>query len=203
MVMASVSGQTLDQLKLFHVHAESTVYRGANSIHMTPDGDQQGPAMAIVAGSALQDGIIELEVAGAPAAGAEQGARGFIGVAFRVPADVSHFEMFYLRPTNGRAEDQLRRNHSTQYVSEPEWPWERLRRESPGVYESYVDLEPGAWTPMKIVIEGKKARLYVHGAEQPCLMVNDLKLPSAQGAVALWVGPGTNGYFRNLRLTNR
>jgi hypothetical protein len=94
-----------------------------------------------------------------------------------------------------------RRNHSTQYVSEPEWPWDRLRKESPGVYESYVDLEAGAWTRYKIVVKGARAELYVHDAAQPCLIVKDLKLGDATGAIALWVGPGTDAYFANLKIT--
>ena len=53
----------------------------------------------------------------------------------------------------------------------------------------------------KIEVEGRKARLYVHGAEQPCLIVNDLKLDPRDGGVALWVGPGTEGYFSNLKIT--
>jgi len=64
-----------------------------------------------------------------------------------------------------------------------------------------VDLEPGAWTKVKIVLAGGKARLYVHGAEQPCLIVNDLKLLPAKGAIGLWAGPGSDGYFANLRTT--
>ena len=50
-------------------------------------------------------------------------------------------------------------------------------------------------------MEGRKARLYVHGAEQPCLIVNDLKIDPQAGGVALWVGPGTEGYFSNLKIT--
>jgi hypothetical protein len=49
-------------------------------------------------------------------------------------------------------------------------------------------------------VEGRKARLYVHGAEQPCLIVDDLKLEPREGGVALWVGPGTEGYFSNLKI---
>jgi hypothetical protein len=105
-----------------------------------------------------------------------------------------------LRPTNGRDEDQLRRNHSAQYVSEPDWPWHRLRKESPGVYESYVDLMPGEWTKVKVVVAGTDARLYVHGAEQPCLVVRDLKLGDSEGGLALWIGPGTEAHFANLRV---
>ena len=113
----------------------------------------------------------------------------------------SKLELFYIRPTNARADDQLRRNHSAQYESFPDWPWNRLRQEAPGVYESYTDLETGAWTRLKIAVAGVKAKLYVNGAAQPCLIVNDLKLAPASGAVALWVGPGTDGYFSNLRVT--
>jgi hypothetical protein len=43
--------------------------------------------------------------------------------------------------------------------------------------------------------------LYVHGAAEPCLIVNDLKLGDSSGAVALWIGPGTEGYFTGLAIT--
>jgi hypothetical protein len=57
-----------------------------------------------------------------------------------------------------------------------------------------------AWTKYKIEVQGRKARLYVHGAEQPSLVVNDMKLEPKEGGVALWVGPGTEGYFSNLKI---
>jgi hypothetical protein len=201
-VLSLASGQTLDQLQLHKVRATAAEYRGNIAIHVTQEPGVQGEdTLAIVSRTELQDGVIEVDLAGAPAPGAFGDARGFIGVAFRVQPDAARFELLYLRPTNGRAEDQLRRNHSTQYVSFPDWPWQRTRQETPGLYESYADLEPGVWTKVKIVLAGGKARLYVHGAEQPCLIVNDLKLPPAKGAIGLWAGPGTDGYFANLRLT--
>ena len=124
--------------------------------------------------------------------------RGFVGIAFRSQGQGKKFECFYVRFTNGRADDQLRRNHSVQYVSSPEFPWERLRKETPGVYESYADLAAGAWTKIKIVVAGTKARLYINGANQPCLIVNDLKLGDVHGPIALWVGDDTDAYFANL-----
>lgn len=158
--------------------------------------------LAIVQGSAgFRNGTIELELSGAPGAGAAGGARGFVGVAFRVAADVTRFECLYLRPTNGRADDQLRRNHASQYISFPEYPWQRSRTETPGKYESYVDLMPGEWTKVKITVDGAKARLFVHGGPQPVLLVDDLKHAVAPGAVGLWVGPGTEARFRNVVIT--
>ena len=39
-----------------------------------------------------------------------------------------------------------------------------------------------------------------NGASQPTLLVNDLKLGDLSGAVALWIGVGTEAHFSNLRL---
>ncbi|HVT15180.1 MAG TPA: serine hydrolase domain-containing protein [Thermoanaerobaculia bacterium] len=188
-------------LELVNVKAEVQTYRGRRALRLleqpgiTPDGEH---AIAVLASSDFKDGTIEVDVAGAPRQGAIEQARGFIGVAFRVQPHAARFEYFYLRPTNGRAEDQLRRNHATQYASHPDYPWERLRKEQPGVYESYVDLEAGAWTHLKMVVSGRDARLYLHGAEQPCLIVHDLKLGDTHGRIALWIGLDTEGYFSNL-----
>lgn len=159
-----------------------------------------GEEIAILPGTNFENGTIELDVAGLLAPGADAAARGFVGLAFDVAPDGARFKSFYLRPTNGRAPDQLRRNHATQYTSIPEHPWHRLREEEPGVYESYVDLDAGAWTRMRVVVAGSKAQLYVNGAEQPCLIVNDLKHGARGGAIALWIGAGTEAYFSNLRI---
>jgi hypothetical protein len=173
---------------------------------MTPEQAAANPVepLAIVEGLSFSNGVIEAEIAGAPAAGAFGGARGFVGIAFRVQQDNKTYDAFYLRPTNGRAEDQERRNHSAQYISHPDWPWYRLRKETPERYESYVDLEPGKWTKVRIEVSGDKARLFVHGNAQPTLIVNDLKTgPSGRGGVALWIGPGTVAHFRDLRVQGK
>jgi hypothetical protein len=54
---------------------------------------------------------------------------------------------------------------------------------------------------VKIQVAGSRARLYVNGAEQPVLIVNDLKQPSAKGSIALWVGRGTIAHFSDLKVT--
>ena len=176
---------------------ESVKHRGKRAVRLMEASSEAGETIAILAGSDFGEGVIEAEIAGLPRSGAQEGARGFVGIAFHVQ-DSTKYECFYLRPTNGRANDQLRRNHSTQYVSHPDYPWHRLRKENPGVYESYVDLVPGEWTKIRIVVSGTQAQLYVHGAEQPVLIVNDLKHGAVRGKIALWIGQGTEAYFRGV-----
>ena len=187
------------------IQANVASYRGRRAVRIVNDDGPAGTVsggevLAIMKGSDFKDGTIEADVAGFPRQGAKPSTRGFVGIAFRVQNHHSRYEAFYLRMTNGRSDDQLQRNHSAQYVSRPDFPWNRLREENPGVYESYVDLEAGAWTRVKIVVAGTKARLYVNGAAQPCLVVNDLKLGESRGEVALWTGSDTEAYFSNLEI---
>jgi len=193
------SAQTVGQLIPHKVKLESVDYLGKRAVKITEDGQvANGEAYAIVKDAVFHNGAIEVELAGRPAAGAAGSARGFIGIAFRLQN--GQFEYIYLRPTNGRADDQVRRNHSTQYSAYPNFTFADARQQAPEKYESYVDLEPGVWTRYRITVEGTKARLYVHGTSQPCLIVNDLKLGDSSGGVALWIGPGTEGYFTGLEI---
>ena len=193
-------------LKAHNTTMQSATHKGRAALKvMEPaaPGDNDDKLVLIESTSNFSDGVIEIELAGRPGATAGGQARGFVGVAFRIAADLSKYECFYLRPTNGRADDQVRRNHSAQYISFPEFPWMRLRKEMPEKYESYVDLEPDAWTKVKIEVQGDQARLFVHGSAQPTLIVKDLKHGSSRGAIGLWIGPGTEAHFANLRVTAR
>jgi hypothetical protein len=203
LLIAPITAQTVDRLTGKNVTMAQTTFKGRSAIQLIAAPDAvNATSYAVVKDSSFLNGTIEVDVAGQPAAGAATGARGFIGVAFRIQGD-GRYEYIYLRPTNGRADDQVRRNHSTQYSSHPDFDFAKSRQEAPEKYESYVDLEPGVWTRYKIEVDGRKARLYVHGAEQPGLIVNDLKLEPRAGGVALWVGPGTEGYFSNLKITSK
>ncbi|MDP4400325.1 hypothetical protein QR508_24095, partial [Escherichia coli] len=89
-------------------------------------------------------------------------ARGFIGIAFRINNNASQFESIYIRPTNGRANDQVRRNHSIQYFSYPDYPFSRLRKETPEQYESYADMGLNEWITLKIVVLDSQAKLFIN-----------------------------------------
>jgi hypothetical protein len=191
-----------------NVKTEQVSYKGKKALRVSdaaPANVPDGIQLVILKKTDFQDGVIEVDLAGEPQANAGAGARGFVGIAFRVnhdPAtDAVKYECFYLRPTNGRTDDQIRRNHSTQYISHPDFPWQRLRKEFPEKYESYVDLVPGEWTKVKIEVRGDTARLYVHDSAQPVLVVNDLLQEQTKGQIALWVGAGTVAHFANLRVS--
>jgi hypothetical protein len=202
--IATASAQTItlspQSLQLDGVLAESVTHSGRPAVRLVEKDKSRSGGIAIVPNVTFRDGTIEVDVAGRPGAYAVPDDRGFIGVAFRISPGAKQYEYIYLRPTNGRADDQVRRNHSTQYSSHPDFPWPRMRKEFPERYESYVDLEAGVWTAMRIEVSGTRARLFVHNASQPALVVNDLKLGESSGGVALWIGAGTEGYFSNLRV---
>lgn len=149
----------------------------------------------------FRDVVIEVEVLSRLLPDAPEHARGFIGLAFRINDDNSKFESIYIRPTNGMADDQLRRNRSVQYFSYPDFKFTDSRKSAPGVYETYADMALNRWIKLKIEVKGAKAKLYIDNAKQPNLIVNDLKMGAdPSGFVGLFVDIGTEGYFRNLKI---
>lgn len=149
----------------------------------------------------FKNGTIEVEVLSRLLSNAPEFARGFIGIAFRINDSNSKFESIYIRPTNARVNDQLRRNHSIQYFSFPDFSFERLRKEAPGEYESYSDMGLNEWIKLKIVVNDAHASIFINGNEQASLIVNDLKNgANARGAIGLWVDIGTEGFFSDLKV---
>lgn len=149
----------------------------------------------------FQDGTIEVNVYSKLQSNAPEFSRGFIGVAFRINNDNSKFECIYIRPANGRANDQVRRNHSIQYFAFPDYKFQRLRKEAPEQYESYADIGLQEWIKMKIVVKGTQARLYLNDHKEPSLIVNDLKHGAdLHGGIGLFVDVGTEGYFSDIRI---
>ena len=123
----------------------------------------------------------------------------FVGVAFRV-VDARTHDAVYFRPFNFQADAPENRSHAVQYVSEPTWPWQRLRKEKPGQFEKPIEPSPDgdAWFHAKIVLEKRQVKVFVNDAPEPCLAVNDLSERTG-GAVGLWC----NGYgvIANLKIT--
>lgn len=162
------------------------------------------PTFVKIKGVEFSNGIIEVKVLSRLLKNAPEFARGFIGVAFRIDNNNTKFESIYIRPTNGRATDQVRRNHSIQYFSYPDYKFDRLRKEAPERYEAYADMELNKWITMRIEVNGAEAKLYLNNNQQPSLIVNDLKHgANATGGIALWVEVGTEGYFKDLKIIKK
>jgi hypothetical protein len=148
----------------------------------------------------FHNGTIEVDVASTLAPDAPAYARGFIGVAFRIDG-AKRFESIYLRPMNSIADDQVRRNHSVQYVAYPDYRFDALRKTAPETYETYADIAPDRWIHMKIVVQDSRAELYLDGQPRMAFLVKDLKLgPNQRGGIGVWLEAGTIAHFRNLRV---
>ena len=162
------------------------------------------PTFVKIKGVNFRNGVIEVRVLSRLLKNAPDFARGFIGVAFRISDSNTKYESIYLRPVNARIDDQVRRNHSVQYYSYPDYKFDRLRKDSPERYESYVDMEMNKWITIRIEVKNAQAKLFINKNQQPSLIVNDLKHgPDASGSIALWVETGTEGYFKDLKITKQ
>jgi hypothetical protein len=166
--------------------------------------DVDEPTFVKMKGIIFKNGTIEVKVVSKLLKNAPEFARGFIGIAFRVNDNNTKYESIYIRPLNARVDDQVRRNHSIQYYSYPDYKFDRLRKESPEKYESYSDMEMNTWISLKIEVKDALAKLFINDNEEPSLVVNDLKLgEDLSGAIALWVEAGTEGYFADLKVTSK
>lgn len=157
----------------------------------------EGPRDGVLwlAGSDFADGAIEFDVRGADKPG-----QSFVGVAFRGVDDTT-YDAVYFRPFNFRNPDVARRARAVQYISHPAHPWQKLREQHPGVYESAVSPvpDPDGWFHARVEIRGRQVRVFVNGAPAPCLAVTVLS-DRPGGLVGLWVGNGSAGEFANLKL---
>lgn len=196
-------------LNLSGVQARPAFFKGRSAIEVSmPESDWQDPAREALKdrnymawrAHDFTDGMIALDVASVIAPGAPAYARGFIGVAFRVES-ADRFESVYLRPSNSRCDDQVRRNHTIQYAAYPDFTFDRLRTEAPERYESYVDVALEEWIHMEVQVQGTGMKLFINNASQPALIVNDLKHgANACGGIGLWIESGTIGYFSDVKV---
>ena len=187
-----ISLEKLDGEEVLRVVKDSTVQKADE------------PTFVKIKGVNFRNGVIEVKVLSRLLKNAPDFARGFIGVAFRISDSNTKFESIYLRPVNARIDDQVRRNHSVQYYSYPDYKFDRLRKESPERYESYADIEMNKWITIRIEVRDAQAKLFINRNQQPSLIVNDLKHGAkATGSIALWVETGTEGYFKDLKITKQ
>jgi hypothetical protein len=195
---------TQQNLKPVQVGLSFNPFAGKEAIRVVKDTNVKAvdqPSFVKITDVDFRNGTIEVTVLSRLLPDAPEFARGFIGVAFHISDSNSKFECIYIRPVNGRANNQLQRNHAIQYFSFPDYDFERFRKEAPGEFESYADMGLNEWIKMRIVVKGKQALLFLNDTKQPSLIVNDLKLGAdLSGAIGLWVEAGTEGFFSDVKV---
>lgn len=149
----------------------------------------------------FSDGIFEVKLLSRVQQPApSRNAQGFIGMYFRIQPDNSAFESIYLRPNVGRSPIQAMRNHAVQYFAYPGYKFDALRKEQPGLYETYADIGLDEWITMRIHVSGETAQLYLNDARYPSFIVNKMKGTSLSGTIGFYVDQGTEGYFKDFRI---
>ncbi len=156
-------------------------------------GDDYG--LAWITGVEFSNGTIELELKGR-----KQPGQSFVGIAVH-GQDNKIFDAVYLRPFNFQAAEAEHRSHSIQYISLPGHDWSDLRKNHPGKYESALNPAPmpDSWVKLRLLVEGKRVSAFVNGAGKPALSV-ELLDDRLKGKLGLWVGNGSDGWFRNLKI---
>ena len=158
--------------------------------------EKPGQGVAWLPSLELGDGVIEVDLKGRNEPGSS-----FVGLAFR-GVNAEHYEAIYLRPFNFKADTEVSRSRSVQYVLVPSHEWRRLRTQHPGQYEAAITPppEPDSWVHLRVELEGPTVRVFVNRAPEPTLVVDRIGAVE-KGWVGLWVGHNSNGTFANLKIS--
>ena len=143
----------------------------------------------------FKNGTIEIQMRGK-----DVFQRSFIGIAFH-RADDSTYDAVYCRPFNFSVKDSIRRIHAVQYISHPDFTWDRLRKQSNAVFEKEIinPPDPNGWFTMKLVIEGATVKAFINNAVQPSFTVQKLSSAS-QGKIGLFTADSSGGDFKTIRI---
>ncbi|MFC1538620.1 hypothetical protein ACFL6H_04280 [Candidatus Latescibacterota bacterium] len=154
-----------------------------------------GDGIAWLKNFEFTNGIIEVDTKGKDVRGIS-----YVGIAFR-GVNENIYDAVYFSPFNFKSDDPVRTSNSVQYISHPDYPWQRLRTEYSGKYENQVNPvpDPNYFFHAKIIIEKPKISVYVDDGKEPCLVVEELSDRNS-GWIGLWVGNKSDGTFANLRI---
>lgn len=138
-------------------------------------------------------GTIEVDIRGR-----NEFLKSFPGIAFYAVDTSRNYDVVYFRPFNFRSPDPVRRTWSVQYVSLPEYGYDRLRKENTGQFENEIipNPKPEDWIHARIVVAKDSIKVYVNGMGKPSLSVRTLQNRS-KGLFGLWTD-GTAAEFANL-----
>ncbi len=156
----------------------------------------EGEGVAWIKGIEFSNGIIEFDVRGE-----DVKQHSFVGIAFH-GVDNATFDAIYLRPFNFKAQDEISKSHSIQYISLPGFPWRTLREKYPNKYENLLEPapDPNSWIKVRIVIKDSTISTFINGNKEPSLVVEKLTQVHI-GSIGLYVADTSGGDFANLTIT--
>lgn len=155
---------------------------------------KSGDGLLWLNGSSFGNGTIELDIKGKDERG-----KSFVGLAFHGISD-NTYDAIYFRPFNFKSPE--RKTHSVQYISHPDYTWNKLREEHPEKYENTVTPvpDPTGWFHVTIIVEHPTVKVFVNNSDKPSLVVDQLS-SRKKGWIGFWVGNESEGYFKNLEIT--
>ncbi|WP_057940513.1 family 16 glycoside hydrolase, partial [Algoriphagus resistens] len=144
--------------------------------------------------SDFDNGTIELDLKGRDIQG-----QSFVGIAFLGQGN-EQYDAVYFRPFNFKSPE--RGKHSVQYISMPDFDWSTLRESKPGKYENKINpaVNPNEWFHIKLEIHYPQIKVFVNQNQQASLSIEQLSTQSS-GQVGLWVGNGSEGWFKNITIS--
>lgn len=156
---------------------------------------QPGSGLAVINGVKFSQGTLELDIRGENNPG-----QSFVGMAFNIQND-STYEAVYFRPFNFHSPEKIRREHSMQYISHPEFGWRKLRTEREGQFEAEYTSPPSPddWFAVTLQVTAKTVIVKEKSTER-ILMEVDRLTTSKSGQIGFWVGHNSKGSFRNLKI---
>lgn len=157
---------------------------------------KEGDGMVVYQNLEFENGTIEADIKGKDVL-----QRSFVGIAFHIQ-DENSFNAIYFRPFNFKKPE--RTGHSVQYISHPEFTWFKLRADFPEQFENPVTPvpDPNDWFHAKIDVNWPNVKVYVENADEPSLDVK-MKSSFSKGKVGFWVGNGSDGAFKNLKIVKK
>ncbi len=158
-------------------------YKGKKAMHVV-GGEQSYVYLPEVE---FQDGIIEVDIAGAI----------FSGIGFRGSENGKRLEKVYFRPQNAGT---AKHANTVQYavIGRKDGTWRYLRTNFPGKYETGADIKKDEWFHVRLVIRGAEVKVYVDEKPEPVLTVDKMLDGTSKGTVGVW---GWNSYFANFHFT--
>ena len=152
-------------------------YKGKNSLVMRG-------GLALIEDAAFTDGVIEYYCA-------FPDARAFVGATWRVQ-DKANREEFYIRPHQSGNPDANQYTPVFNGLS----GWQLYHGEG---YGAPVVYDFDSWIPVRIVVDGGQAEVYIGDLETPVLFIDDLKRETSSGAVGLSVANFGAARFADFR----